>query len=201
MHGLEHWRVDVCTDNATSHDARHTMTLIHGAATRTIAVYARVRGDRPRKGRAAEQRRWWGEPSRSRSEIARENKEVAPRLSPLSLARPLAFARLFRLLHSWGPPLWARRISFLAQRRTEEIHRRDLVPFWNAEKRVKINYTVVSSRRYLRVDEFRMFSRWKSRPRTCYAWRISQRSWTRHIRERKEKFWLAKHMFILIKTC
>lgn len=27
------------------------MTLIHGAATRTIAAYARVRGDRPRKGR------------------------------------------------------------------------------------------------------------------------------------------------------
>lgn len=113
------------------------MTLIHGAATRTIAAYARVRGDRPRKGRVAVGGRRRGEPSRSRSEIARENKEVAPRLSPLSLARPPAASAAAFV--EGGPPL-ARRISFLAQRRTEEIHRRDLVPFRNAERRVKINY-------------------------------------------------------------
>jgi len=122
---------------------RHTMMVIHGAVTRTIAAYARVRGDRPRKGRMTGRREQWrrrGKPSRSRSEIARENKEVAPRLSPLSLARSPS-PGCFGCCNREGLPL-ARRISFLAQRRCEEIHRRDLVPFRNAERRVKINYAV-----------------------------------------------------------
>lgn len=140
---------------------RHTMTLIHGAAARTIAAGARVRGDRPRKGRMTVDRAKEEETGRAVSKpirnSGREQRDRAGAVSSFFSARPPSpgcfgcCIRRGREAHP--PPLGAP--NFSSQRRTEEIHGRDLVPFRNAERRVKINFARVSSRRYLRVGESR----------------------------------------------
>lgn len=155
-----HRRVDVCTDDAVaSHDAPHHDAHSWRGHVHNCGVCTRAR--RPttkrknggREGREEETGRAVSKPVRN---SGREQRDRAG--SPLSLARPPS-PDCFGCSSGGGgflpPRHLTRRISPLAQKHTEEIHGRDLVPFRNAERRVKINLARVSSRRYLRVGESR----------------------------------------------
>lgn len=137
MHGAATLMHDVCTDNAAaSHDApHHDAHSWRGHAHNCGVCNAceatdREKEERRRVAEAEAAAAAAGKPSRSRSEIARENKEVRRVLSLLSLTRSSYRPQLLHRV-----PLWsARRISFFAQRRTKEIHCCDLLPFRNARE-------------------------------------------------------------------
>lgn len=149
------------------------------------------------------QRRWRGETvSKPVRNSEREQRGCAETVS--SLFSAAAFARS-RLLHSWGGSPLARRISFLAQRRTEEIHRRDLVPFRNAVRRVKINYApfhrgdIYASTNFgcfrdenrnphvLRVENITKIAN-EARPRTDISFGHSTRRFILFMQKNNEKF-------------
>jgi len=137
---------DVCTDNgvashdAPHHDAHSWRGHVHNRAARMHACEAtdREREEwRRRPGRA----RGEGEPSRSRLEIARENKERgAPELSPLSLFLSLARpSRRFQLLRR--DSLLARRNFFSRSKASRgNTPSRSNSFSERAKRRVKINY-------------------------------------------------------------
>lgn len=131
---------------------RHTMTLIHGAATCTIAAYARVRGDRPRKerggGRGGEKRRGTCRLSKAVRNSEREQRGVrVEAVSLLSLSLPLfftlasvSFAFSCCCCIARGTPL-ARRISLRSKANTEgNTQPSRSSSFSERGGRVKINY-------------------------------------------------------------
>lgn len=122
------------------------MTLIHGVATCTIAQLVCTRARRPtakgKSGGGERGGRGEGEPSRSRLEIARENKERgAPELS-LSLSFSLFSAsasRRFQLLRR--DSLLARRNFFSRSKASRgNTPSRSNSFSERAKRRVKINY-------------------------------------------------------------